>query len=153
MYVTILALEKHLCDSCGSAKVTVDLEWRMCVEQVGVGSSLLRPLCRGGCPWSTGSRSALRSALSHSWSTSTRSTHCHPLASSESRCRIDQGEHIAEDEECVVSVKHTGPEIGLPSKAPSGCLVSALDEGYPCSVKEFRCVRIDLVGRIESVKV
>ena len=53
----------------------------------------------------------------------------------------------------MVSVKHTGPEVGLPSKAPSGGLVSALDKGYPCGVEQFRRAWIDLVGRIESVEM
>ena len=53
----------------------------------------------------------------------------------------------------MVSVKHTGPEVGLPAEAPAGSLVSALDKGYPCGIEQFRCVRIDLVGRIEAVEV
>ena len=39
VYGAVVALQQHLCDASGAAEITVDLERRMRVEEVGIGAA------------------------------------------------------------------------------------------------------------------
>ena len=70
------------------------------------------------------------------------------------RLRRQQFQHIAQDGQSVVAIKHTCPEANLPSQTPTRCLIATILEGLLGCSKEFIVgIRTDLVGWEQSIEV
>ena len=48
MHGTVMTLHEHLADTCSTTEVTIDLERRMGIEEVGVGAAARSPFDRVG---------------------------------------------------------------------------------------------------------
>ena len=118
MHSTIMALQEHFGNTGSHSEITVDLEWRMGIEEVGISPSIL-------ILWI-------------------------PLVFFSRQ----QGQHIADNLEGMVAIQHTGPEVCLPSQAPSCGLVSTLPQRIGCRMEKLR-MRIwgDLIGWIQTIKM
>ena len=70
------------------------------------------------------------------------------------RLRRQQFQHIAQDGQSVVAIKHTCPEANLPSQAPTCRLITTILKRLLGCSKEFVVgIWTNLVGREQSIEV
>ena len=116
MYGTIVTLQQHLTDTGCHTEVTVNLEGRMGIKQIGIGTSV--------------------GILSHL-----------PVFR-------QNAEHILDNQEGMVAVQQTSPQIGLPPQAPTCCLVTTLCQcGGSSRIQVGMRKRRYLIGGVQPIEV
>ena len=113
---TIVALEQHLSNTSSTTVVAINLERRMRIKEVRIGTSV------GILPCTT--------------------------------VVGQQMEHIRQDLQSMVTIKHSCPEIYLPAQAPTRGHIATLCQRCGSSREQFRMlVGRNLVRRIESIEM
>src|SRR5574344_899059 len=63
-------------------------------------------------------------------------------------------QHVLDNLQCMVTILHSGPEIGFPTQTPSSSHITTLYQGGTGSLKEFgMCIGRYLIRWIESIEM